>query len=68
MFLMLNQDIENHGTSIVNASIRLVDLTNDTQNFGREDVHLTVLILESIVEKTNVLKEVSFKKYHIKIK
>jgi hypothetical protein len=38
-----------------------VSLTNDSQIFEKEDVVLTALILENIVEGTNTLNEVSFK-------
>ena len=55
------QDIKKDGTSLINASIRLVSLTNDSQIFEKEDVALTALILENIVEGTNTLNEVSFK-------
>ena len=55
---MFFQDIEKGGTSFVNASIRLVNLTNDSPSFVNDDVSLTVLILESIVAETEALNQV----------
>ncbi|CAB3995765.1 adhesion G- coupled receptor G7-like, partial [Paramuricea clavata] len=54
---ILYQDIKKDGTSLINASIQLVSLTNDSQIFEKEDVALTALILENIVEGTNTLNE-----------
>ena len=34
---------------------------NDIQNFEEDEVYLTILILESIVDETDILNEVSVK-------
>ena len=62
--LCLFQDIEKDRNSSVNASIRLVNLTNDSPNFENDDVSLTVLILENIVAETEALNQVGLKLKH----
>ncbi|XP_028395099.1 adhesion G protein-coupled receptor L4-like [Dendronephthya gigantea] len=53
----LYQDIQNGTISTVDASIRLVNLTDNSRNFEQDDVSLTVSILENIVEETNLLNK-----------
>lgn len=55
------QDLKKGRISTINASIQLVSLTNNSQNFEKEDFALAVLILENIVEGINILNEVSIK-------
>ena len=51
--------MKKHVISTINGSAKLVNLTNESQNFKEEDVSLTVLILENLVGKTSALNEVS---------
>ena len=51
--------MKKHVISTINGSAKLVNLTNESQNFKEEDVSLTVLILENLVGKTSALSEVS---------
>lgn len=50
-------------TSAINASIHLVNLTNYSKKFEKDDVFFTVLILENIVKETGSLNQVSLEKY-----